>query len=829
MRRIHLGIFLVALDTLMVELLLTRVFDVILTQSMAYMVITCAMFAFGLAGVYATLRPAVLSGDGCRAAAILSLIFAAAALLLRPALNALPFNYQLILTAPVGQAAAFAGMYLMLAIPFFCGGLILTILFASHARRIQVLYFVDLVGAGIGCVILIPFLPVIGPGGLLFCSAGLALWSAALFLGRRAWTLAAVPAGLVLIAAPFHAAPGTFEFIEHANKRGVKIAHEAGQIEFTRWDPVSKIEMIDVTMDLGAGVTGRWKHVAYDGGTQSSFIYPFDGDFARLRHALESGTEEVRRHFWFSGVLAAHYLKRDRGQHVLIVGSAAGQETKAALMYGAGRVDALEMVGTVVDLGTGRYAGYNGGIFTDPRVRPIVDEGRSFLRASRDTYDIVQIFSNNTSSSVASGAGAMKTTYLHTAEAYRGYFDHLSEDGILQINHDIYPRVVTTAALAWKQAGRRDLQRHVLVLERDAARMPDGLPQDNLPTTLIKMQPWTQAEIDELAGFLARFPEGTQIVEDPLHPANSLLSSAFYSGDFPAELDEIVPIRVAPVTDDRPYFEFLRKKIGLLAPDRARFTNASMTGYLNADMKRFVPFDIVHLFVTGAVSLGFVGLFLLVPLLLSEAGRRPWPGRAATLGYFACLGAGFMIIEIVFIDMFMKLIGPPLYTCSTVIFTMLVAAGIGSFASSGLTSRRFWRWTWPFLGIAAAGGLLHQLGPVVFSAFLSEALPIRVLVGFMLIFPLGFFLGMPFPTGILAMQHQPRGVIAWCWAMNGLATVIGGFASVLMSVLWGFHAAFLVALGLYLVAFALFAQVRRALRARTEAAPRTALVASPAR
>src|SRR5262249_29218590 len=132
MRRIHLGIFLVALDTLMVELLLTRVFDVILTQSMAYMVITCAMFAFGLAGVYAALRPKVISRDPCRTAAIVALVFATATLLMRPALNALPFNYQLILSEPAAQLAAFAAMYLVLAVPFFCGGLILTILFASH-------------------------------------------------------------------------------------------------------------------------------------------------------------------------------------------------------------------------------------------------------------------------------------------------------------------------------------------------------------------------------------------------------------------------------------------------------------------------------------------------------------------------------------------------------------------------------------------------------------------------------------------------------------------------------------------------------------------------
>ena len=57
MLRISAGLFLISLTTLMMELLLTRVFDVILYPNMAYMVITCALFSFGLAGIYLSLRP----------------------------------------------------------------------------------------------------------------------------------------------------------------------------------------------------------------------------------------------------------------------------------------------------------------------------------------------------------------------------------------------------------------------------------------------------------------------------------------------------------------------------------------------------------------------------------------------------------------------------------------------------------------------------------------------------------------------------------------------------------------------------------------------------
>ena len=57
MTRVSVAISLIALITLMTELVLTRVFDVLLTTNLSYMVITCAMLSFGLSGVYAAIRP----------------------------------------------------------------------------------------------------------------------------------------------------------------------------------------------------------------------------------------------------------------------------------------------------------------------------------------------------------------------------------------------------------------------------------------------------------------------------------------------------------------------------------------------------------------------------------------------------------------------------------------------------------------------------------------------------------------------------------------------------------------------------------------------------
>ena len=204
----------------------------------------------------------------------------------------------------------------------------------------------------------------------------------------------------------------------------------------------------------------------------------------------------------------------------------------------------------MVHAGKHFYQDFNGGIFNHPNVAAHVAEGRSFLRASNRQYDIIQIFSNHTSSSIAAGSGAMAPTYLQTTDAYQEYFSHLKEDGLLQINHHVYPKMVLTAARAWKESGREDFRRHVLVFGLKGA-------QDNLPTLLIRMTPWTE---DEVAMLRTWHLGDVTLLEDPFRPEVSMLSDAFYEGDLPREVRERMPYRIVAPTDDRPYFNFLRKE-----------------------------------------------------------------------------------------------------------------------------------------------------------------------------------------------------------------------------------------------------------------------------
>ena len=804
MRRLSFGILLIALATLVLELMLTRVFDVLLTPNIAYFVVTLAVFGFGLAGIRATLRPIPVDREIGEILFTRSAAFAATTALLIPLINVLPLDYTRLGREPFLILAAFALLYVALLLPFFLAGYVLIAAFSKHALRIQRLYFWDLVGAGLGSVIVVPFISTLGPGGLMVGAAALALLAAASFTESKVRRRAAVVLALAVAALPLAKAPDYIEFVAHMNKQGnLRDATEKGRRELVRWDPISKISVTDETWSPEIATPwhlyGDRKSIQYDGGNQTSYFYKFDGDLGALRERIGRDKSRLTEHFWQIGVLASHYLKRDSGQSVLVIGSAGGQETKAALMYGAAHVDAVELVPTVVELATGPYSRYIGDIFHNPAVHVRAGEGRSFLRHSNRTYDIIQIYSNHTSSSVAQGTGALAPVYLQTAEAYEEYFSHLSANGILHINHYAYPRMITTAALAWKRMGRTDFARHVAVYAYALEPL--------LPTLLIKNQPWTAAELASLTRFLAP-PEADPIhrlrlVENPLDPAGRFLSQDFYSGEFPDELADRMAVNVTPRTDERPYFAMMRKTIAGLEPDATNYLDAGTAAFLNRSLVRgVIPMDLVHLLLTGFVSIVFVLLFVLVPLRFSTIGREKGATAIPLLVYFSCLGAGFIILELVFIQKFMQLIGSPLHTYSTVIFTLLLAAGIGSGSSEmlGIESRR--RWAVPFVGILAVGLAFVTLYPWLSTLALALPLGGRILASGAMIFPIGFLLGMPFPLGILAIAHQPRGAIAWAWGMNGLFTVVGGLLSVPVSVAFGFNVAILAALGLYALAFA---------------------------
>lgn len=792
MHSVRLGLYFVAFTTLLLELTLIRVFDYLWFPNMAWMIITLAMFSIGVSGVLVALRPVERHARFWAILVAATVLMAVACYLILPVLDHLKFNYVNVGENPLRAIAKFLLILFTIALPFLLSGVVISAIFSRFADQIQALYFWDLAGAATGCVAVIAAVHQYGAPGLLILCAASGLLAASFFVTRRVASLALMALAIAVGIKPL-LRDNPYEIEPHMNKRGFAEHFHWNNIDRSVWDPVSRIDIVNFR--------GGIKWIAYDGGTQTSYYYRFDGDYERLHENLK----DVRtREFWGPMVLVSHFLKQDSGQEVLVIGAAGGQETKAALMYGAEHVDAVELVGSVIEMGKNEYDEWIGGIYNDPRVNAVRGEGRSYLRARDKKYDIIQMMSNHTSSSLASGSSAMSPNYLQTVEAYKEYYSHLADDGLLHINHHLYPRMVAAAAKAWKEMGREDFQRHILVVE-------SRYLTDNLPTTLISMKPWTAEEMQKAVDFL-NFDGGFHAVVNPLEPEKNYLPDEFFSGDLSAQTIDRVPYRVEAPTDDAPFFNFIRRSLDIEEVDKDKLVSKSTAFLLNKRREAGLPLDVLHLFVTGAASLLFAAIVLGVPLLFSRTGRTHWPGKWAFMGYFACLGGGFIVIELVLIQIFMKLVGYPTYTYASIVFSMLLGAGLGSAFSVRLGFDSLARLRAPFIAALAVIVVLLLLHPIVFDLALTAPLAARIAIAAAMIVPVGFFLGMPFPIGITLAKSKPAGTVAWCWAMNGLFTIIGGLLSVILSIYLGFTVTILVASSFYVVAMALLATMFRSSR-----------------
>ncbi|MBI3529606.1 MAG: hypothetical protein HY067_16760 [Betaproteobacteria bacterium] len=799
--QLYMGLFVISAATLLLELTLTRIFDVILWANLAYLIVSGAIFGFGLAGIVLVLWPMPgVTTDKLLAASATA--FCATVLLLIPAIKWLPANLKEVPDHLLIQSFAFGSLYLFLLLPFFASGLVVVTIVTRYARHIHYLYFWDLIGAGLGCLGIFVFPSLIGGEETLLVVAAAAALSVALLARRGSWTRRGggwAMVGLALLTILFS---NRIDFPSLVG-RGIYLSETGSRVEFSRWDPISKIEVLRLDKSWG-------KHIAYDGGSQGSMFRSFDGDLPALRRNYFKTVDGENRYNSGKYVALAHWLKRDAAPQVLVIGSAGGQETLAGLAWGAAHLDAVEMVCTVVQAALGPYADFIGRIFTNPRVTVTCDEGRSFLRQSDRRYDIIQIHSNHTTSSVANGSGGAMPVYLQTVEAYKEYLSHLTDEGILQINYFVYPRMITTAAYAWHELfPGKDFRRHLVIVS--------GYP--TMDTFLVKRSEWTRDEIQAIRHFLSpefADPRTYKIIYAPGEPEARSVPDQFFQVPLQAKFEETLPYKVSPPTDDRPFFRDLRKQVRQLQADEKGYVPPATVEFLNLSLRKFVlmenlyfPMENLHLYVLGGLSVVISIIFVFVPLLWFRRRSLYGAETVPALVYFACLGAGFIIVELVFISKCVLLIGSPIYSMATVLFTLLASAGIGSFLSARLASKWGRRaiLAIPAFGLIAV--LLIFVFPFLGNLTLGMSQVSRILLVSTFLVPLGIPLGMPFPLGIAALESKAPHLIPWAWGVNGFMTVVGSLVAVICSTKFGFNATLILALAIYLIAMVSFAGLKK--------------------
>ena len=750
------GVSLCSFAALLLELSLTRLFSVILFYHFAFLAISIALLGLGAGGVVAHLAKGMLSRFRFR------VLIAALS-----AVNAfvIPLVLEIVLHEPVSLALSrgnflrLTAIYISSAVPFFFTGLIFSVIFGRRSEHISRLYSADLVGGSLACLAVVPLLNWIGgPNTILFSAAIAAIaaviWAPSPPFRKGAASLAAALA--ILIALNYSG-----RLIDVVYAKGIR--RDKSLVEFARWNAISRVE-VDRVEDAKAIVIDA---------DANTFI--MNADLSQWH-----GSDWEKN--LMSAPPALANVLRPHGDYA-IIGPGGGVDVLRAVANGSPSVTGIEINPIIADtIMRGRYADYAYHLYDRPDVHMHVTDGRSFIRNSKQEYDVVQMTLVDTWASTAAGAFALSENSLYTIEAFEEYFDHLKPDGMIAITRWEFQqprealRVVSVAIEALHRRGVPDPSRNFVVVS-------DGdLDEDGIPVVVLaKKSAFTRKEEDLVKAHLANNPS---LVAQylPSEPQDNPFTQLIKGND-PYKFAKQYAYNVAPVDDDAPFFFFTLKLGQVLHPES-----------LQAGIDWKVNLGVAVLLAVLVISLIAVLTFLIVPLALRGSGHTHEP--VVRLLYFVAIGLGFILVEITFIQRFVLFLGHPTYALTVVVFLLLLSSGAGSMASRKLL--RNTAHVWRPLSAIVLGLLLYVFVlPRVLNGLVGLPFAAKLLVSATLLVPLGFIMGMPFPSGLRAIAassveaglfkqdsacHAP---VEWAWAMNAGASVLGSVTAILIAIQFG--------------------------------------------
>lgn len=767
-RRLPLALAGISLAVLLYELLLTRIFSVVLLYHFAYVALSLALLGFSVGALIVHYRPALYAperiGDSvARHAAVFALAMLFGTLVL---IHFRPPGVDLYAGLSVPTLGYLAMACGVATLPFVAAGVCVSALLAAGRRWIGRYYAYDLLGAALGALAFIPLVEVCGAPRAIAVAAALACGAGLVALGSLRGAARAPLAALAGVALVFVASLETPLLTIRSNKAG-----QAEDVLYEGWNSFSRVTAIphglgNVALLIDSGASTTIPSVA-----------------AQRRAPQDISTP-------------AMHLRR--GGEILIVGPGGGRDVAAASELGLRTIRGVELNPMIAELATQRFRELAGGLYDRPGVEIRVDEGRSFARHDERHYDVVLLNMIDTWAATAAGAFALSENNLYTVEAFEAFLERLRPDGILSITRWYFPerpyetlRLLSLGRAALARAGIEDPERHVAVLRGEAER--------GQATFLLKKSPFTAAELDALRG-LVREHADWGAVYLPDEPAPSLFRE-LASSDDPSGFFERYPYDVTPPTDDRPFYFYVVRARDVLSSFRDDF-------YRLPNVTNIGVFLLVSSF---AIDLAFVALVLAIPLLVGRGRAAATPGLGAALGYFACLGAGFMVLEIALMQNFVLFLGHPTYALTVVVFVLLLTSGAGSLAAGRVPPERAQtRLAWG-LGAVVAFGLLAAWGlPALFDAGIGWPRPLRIALSGVVLAPLGLALGTCFPSGIRLLGERGEALLPWVWAINGCTSVLGSALAMVIAMNHGFRAALLVGVALYALAFALARRLQRA-------------------
>ena len=761
-RRVLGGVTLVCFANLLLEVVLTRIFSTTMYYHFTFLSIALALLGMGAAGVYVYIRadrfpPERVHEDLARYARL----FCAFTVLALAYVLANPIEIIQGKLDPLASAArspAFTERtYLQLvllngfaALPFFFAGLVVSLAIFHYRRHVDKVYSFDLFGAATAALLVGALLGVFGGPDLVLVVALCAAAAALLFDSRPSRNLGVLGAVALLL------------LVNHA--AGIlRIPTIKGTIServlFEKWNAFSRVTVEkmasghDIRIDASAATSIK-------------------------------STRDIGAHAWVKDLngLALH-LKPKRA---LIIGPGGGPDVVNALDSGSEQVIGVEVNPIIAEtIMKDRFKTVSGGLYLDPRVRIVTDEGRSYIRRSPERYDLIQATLVDTWAATAAGAFALTENTLYTLEAFEDYFDHLSDSGVVSMTRwsagsdpeAMRLTLLAAAALETRGVPPAEARKHLYLASHGSRG-----------TLVAKRSPFTDDEIARLDA--ACKAGGYTVVLSPTQAADKGLAEMVAAGSWSPRV-RAHPLDLTPPTDDRPFFFYFLKPADLFNPNR--FMHGGNVG----DPAVWI------LIASGLALVGLTVAFILLPLVrhrtaaLAGGGSGASLRRTIALVYFGLLGLAFITIEIALLQKLGVFLGHPSYALLVVLFSVLLSSSVGAWLSGPLCARFGGKVTLVGVLLFVLGGsYAFVLGPLL-RGWIAWPLFARILLSGSLVAVMGVFMGMLLPIGVRLLSDRDAELVPWGWGLNGAMSVIGTVGATICAIHVGFSATLLVGAIIY--------------------------------
>ncbi|MBI4549119.1 MAG: hypothetical protein HY707_14135 [Ignavibacteriae bacterium] len=844
MRSTSLALALVSSAIIAYQLSLMRILSLIQWHHLAFMIISVALLGFGASGTFLFLFRRTITKH-FEVALFIALLACSLAMMLAPyALQVISFDLYLIIW-DTRQIWLLFILCFVFFLPFFFGASAIGMTLMHYAEAVHSLYFANLIGSAIGGLVAIGLMFLLHPIDIPPAVALLAI-SAALVtiplirkkIGELHIVLKTVFATLVIgtfamtilsWVFPLHLTMSEYKSLsktlllpdattiqEKTSPMGVINVVQSSVLRYA--PSLSLAFQGEIPTQLGVFVDGEWTGTIINQ-DQSKHIHFLDYTTSSLPYKLSNNPT------------------------VLVVGAGTGTETQLALQQEARQIAGIELNPQMVELIKDDFADETRGLYNRPTVEIMTGEARAFLSQTNRMFDIISIPLMEGFSASAAGMHSLFENYLFTVESFSLMFDRLTDSGFI-------------AATVWMNHPPRHsmklLSTLIEVLRRKEINSPAlhlvGIRSWGSVTLMISKIPFPDETLQKIKTFCETnsfdpifYPGLTeehtnqynQLEHDFLFDAARELlfenEKAFY---------EKYPFYVKPATDDQPYFSRFLKLQNIPA----------FFELLGKEFITFMDWGYVVLLATLTQVTGLSLLFIIIPLLfmkrknihdtsesqrperhpvptksgsgskpgnpvqmlnqVPQSGMAPQPliqhdvvvkegiasiHRSKTLRtflYFSGLGFGFMFIEIVLIQKFILFLAHPIYAVSAVISGLLFFAGLGSWFSNRISTKIF---RLSLVSIVVLGLLYGIVLDDVFSLLSSIPLWLKYTISLIIIAPLAFLMGMPFPTGIAALSKRASRFVPWAWGINGCSSVVGVVLATFVAIEFGFGVVIAVA------------------------------------